>query len=344
MSHLVRKSLRKILPARAAAGFTLIELMVAMVLGLIVIAGATSVFLASQRTYRTNQALSDVQENARIAFELMARDIRDAGLTGCNNNGRVANVLKNSPTGGGTAWWANWGNALVGFDSGQSDPAIGTSMPSRSSGTDSLELLGADDSGLSVASHDPTSAQFKLNETSSDLQPGDVVVVCDPDHAAIVQVTNYNSSNVTLVHNTGEGTPGNCSKGLGYPTVCTTNGNAYAYGPNSQIAKLSAVDWYIGDNSAGGHSLYRVNVATSAGAPTPTAQEMVRDVTDMEIVYHQSSDIKFVTATDIAGNWASVDAVRVTLTMESVDKRAGTDVKPITREFTATTTVRNRVQ
>jgi type IV pilus assembly protein PilW len=29
--------------------------------------------------------------------------------------------------------------------------------------------------------------------------------------------------------------------------------------------------------------------------------------------------------------------------MESVDKHAGADVKPLVREFTATTTVRNRV-
>jgi type IV pilus assembly protein PilW len=38
-----------------------------------------------------------------------------------------------------------------------------------------------------------------------------------------------------------------------------------------------------------------------------------------------------------------VDAVQVTLTLQSADQRAGTDVKPLTRTFTATTTVRNRV-
>ena len=45
---------------RPSAGFTLIELMIAMLLGLIVIAGVTSVFLATQRSYRTNEALGDV--------------------------------------------------------------------------------------------------------------------------------------------------------------------------------------------------------------------------------------------------------------------------------------------
>ena len=60
-------------PRLALAGFTVVELMIAMLLGLIVIGGVVSVFLANQRTYRTNQALGDVQDSSRIAFELMAR-------------------------------------------------------------------------------------------------------------------------------------------------------------------------------------------------------------------------------------------------------------------------------
>jgi type IV pilus assembly protein PilW len=335
--------LRAFRRSKSAAGFTLIELMVAMLLGLIVIGGVVSVFLANQRSYRTNQALSDVQDGSRIAFEMMARDIRDAGLTGCGNTGRVANVLNSSS---GT-WWTNWGNAVHGYGSGTPavDPAltVGTAATNQVSGTDSLQLLGAADTGLSVAATpSSTAANFKLNDSTSDLTTGDVIIVCDPDHATIVQVTNYTNSNVTVVHNTGTGTPGNCSKGMGYPTTCTTNGNGYKFGPNSQIFKLGAVDWYIGVNPIGGKSLYRVSVTTVGSTPTATAQEMVRDVTAMNIRYHQSQPVvgtSFVTAATIG-----VDAVQVQLTLESVDKRAGTNVQAISRNFTATTTVRNRVQ
>jgi type IV pilus assembly protein PilW len=331
--------------AKSTGGFTLIELMVAMVLGLIVVSGVVSVFLANQRTYRTNQALGDVQDGSRIAFELMARDIRDAGLTGCGNAGRVANVVNPS----GASWWNDWSNAVHGYGAGtaSADPAltVGTVATSQVSGTDSLQLLGAADTGLSVAATpSSTAANFKLNDTTSDLVTGDVIIVCDPDHATIVQITNYTSSNVTVVHNTGAGSPGNCSKGMGYPTVCTPNGNGYQFGPNSQIFKLAAVDWYIGVNPVGGRSLYRVNVATTGGVPTAAAQEMVRDVTAMDIRYHQAGVASFADAKTIGTNWATVDAVQVKLTLESVDKRAGVDVKPITRNFTATTTVRNRVQ
>ena len=54
-------------------GFTLIELMIAMLLGLIVIGGVSSIFLANQQTYRSNEALSEVQDGARVAFEMLSR-------------------------------------------------------------------------------------------------------------------------------------------------------------------------------------------------------------------------------------------------------------------------------
>src|SRR5690242_15204110 len=103
-----------------ARGFSLIELMIAMVLGLVVISGVTSIFLANQNTYRANAALSDVQEGSRIAFEMLARDVRGAGQTGCDStSGRVANVI--NPVGGATPWYADWNNAVHGYDDGSAD-------------------------------------------------------------------------------------------------------------------------------------------------------------------------------------------------------------------------------
>lgn len=67
-------------PSRSdAAGFSLIELMVALVLGLLVAGAALAILQSNQATYRSNEGLNRVQENARIAFELMSRDIRSAG-------------------------------------------------------------------------------------------------------------------------------------------------------------------------------------------------------------------------------------------------------------------------
>ena len=334
---------------RASSGFTLIELMVALVLGLIVIAGVISVFLANQQVYRTNQAIGDVQDGSRIAFELMAHDIRGAGLTGCSNNGQVANVLNNGPYGVGTKdWWADMMlNAVHGYDTTQVDPAIAfgtTSSPqTRVSGTPSLQLIGAADLGLSVLQK-IDAANFKINGTSTAIRPGDVAIICDPSQAAIFQITDYRYNN-TVVHNDGVGvaTPGNCSKGLSFPTLCTSNGNQLPpYGPNSQLAKLTAADWFIGTNPVGGRSLYRADLENIGGIPTIVPQEMVRDVTGMSIFYHQAPQTTFVTASAVT-DWGKVDAVQVSLTVASTDKRAGTNVQAITRTFSATTTVRNRV-
>lgn len=338
--------------AARAAGFTLIELMIAMILGLIVIAGVTSVFLAGQQSFRTNHALSEVQDSSRIAFELMARDVRQAGLTGCDSfSGRVANVLNNS----GTDWWANFGNALHGYgganssasdgDVDQVDPAVttGTAATNRVAGTDSLEILGADGLPVTIATDNEPAANFKLNASTDDLASGDIILVCSPDHATITQISNYNSSNVTVVHNTGASfSPGNCSKGLGYPTICTTNGNIYSFPQNSSIARMDAHDWYIGYNGEGGTSLYRVALANTGGTTiTPTAQEMVRNVTDMQITYLQGGTT-YVAANAVT-DWGKVTAVHVVMSVESTFQRATVDAKPLTRTFAFTTTLRNRV-
>lgn len=325
-------------------GFTLVELMIALVLGLVVIGGVISVFLSNQQSYRANQALGEVQDNSRTVFELLARDIRNAGLTGCGNLDRVANVLNNSPNNGGIEWWANWGNAVRGYDDTQADPAVttGTGIAERVNNTDSIELLGAGDSGYTVDAPNSTTAQFKLNEPKADLADGDIVIVCDPSQATIMQVTNYNSANVTVVHNTGTSNPGNCSKGLGFPTVCNVTGTPYTYANNAQLAKLSAVDWYIGNNPEGGRSLYRMSVVANAGAAQLQADEMVRNVTDMQIGYLESGQSSFALASAVA-NWDKVIAVRVTLTLQSTNQRAGTNVQPLQREYTTTITLRNRV-
>ncbi len=319
-----------------ARGFTLIELMVAMLLGLVVMAGVGSVFLSNQRVYRTNQALSDVQDSARVAFELLARDIRNAGLTACSNSARVANVLNDGPAGGGTAWWANWNNAIRGYAGNDPVVAAGNGERDRVAGTHSLQLLGGDDTSYSVASHDSTTAQFLLNEGSADAKAGDVFIVCDYDHAAIFKSSMVSANGKTVGH----GTAGdNCSAGLGFPTSCGT-ANVYTYGANAYLTRLNVSDWYVGRNNDGGTSLYRF----SRSGTVFDRQEMVRGVTGIQLSYHQDGLASaYVDAANVT-DWNRVSAVRATLSMRSNDKRASTSGTALERSFTVTTTLRNRVQ
>lgn len=64
---------------RRDAGFTLLELMIAASCGLIVVAAAFAVLTSTQRVVGKQAAADDLVASARIAMEVMARDIRSAG-------------------------------------------------------------------------------------------------------------------------------------------------------------------------------------------------------------------------------------------------------------------------
>src|SRR3546814_13107070 len=108
------------------------------------------------------------------------------------------------------------------------------------------------------------------------------------------------------------------------------------------IAKYSAVSWYIGKNKASGRSLYRKSLVNVAGKPTPTAQEMVRNVTDMQIQYHRPGLTGFVDADAIGTNWGLVDATRITLRFESAHTTLNTEAPPFHTELHATFPPPNR--
>jgi len=66
-------------------GLSLVELLIAITLGLFLIWGVTQAFLSSKQTYRLQQGLARIQENGRLAQEFMGYDIRNAGDYGCGN-------------------------------------------------------------------------------------------------------------------------------------------------------------------------------------------------------------------------------------------------------------------
>ena len=328
-------------------GLTLVELMIALVLGLVVIGTAIAIFISNKQAYLTNGAVSQIQDSSRIAFELLARDIRQAGITGCGNAGRIANVLKDGPNAGGTVdWYADFSNPIKGYNSTQSDLVLNAATITRVAGTDSIKLMGAGGEVFSLAAQNNTtsaSPTITLNESSSNLQTGDIVLACDPDHAVIMQLSKYVAgAPPTLTYAANIGTPGNCSTVLSFPTQCAASSNYYQFGINSQVSKLSATDWYIGQNAQLGDSLYRLALTNQAGAAAATPQEMVRNVTDLQIKYLQNGNPDFGDATTIT-NWAQVTAVQLTLKLESTNRRAGTDAKPLVRQSVSTVALYGRV-
>lgn len=68
---------------RQNAGFGLIEIMVALVLGLVLTVGILQIFISSKGTYLTQNASARMQEDARFVLSKMMQEIRMTGMNGC---------------------------------------------------------------------------------------------------------------------------------------------------------------------------------------------------------------------------------------------------------------------
>lgn len=66
------------LSTRYQYGFSLVEILVALILSLLLVAGVIQLFIGSKQTYRFHDAASRLQENGRLALDAMAIDIRMA--------------------------------------------------------------------------------------------------------------------------------------------------------------------------------------------------------------------------------------------------------------------------
>ncbi len=65
-------------------GITLIELLVAFVIGGIVVAGIYRVFIAQSKAYVVQDQVAEVQQNIRGGMEILLKDLRMAGFNGDN--------------------------------------------------------------------------------------------------------------------------------------------------------------------------------------------------------------------------------------------------------------------
>lgn len=317
---------------RHSRGLSLIELMISLVLGLLVVGAAISVFFSNGQTYRATESLGRVQENARVAFELMAHDVREAAGNPCGRNLPMANTIENASS----QWFTNFSDGVRGVEGAfaQANPA------NRVAGTDAIELLSGEGMGISVVSHNPTSAQFKLSSADHDFVADDVLMACDNRQAAIFQMTGPNATNATSVHNTGTGSIGNCTKALGVPVVCGCAGptcNHHDFGANSMLVKLRAIRWYVGTNGRGENSLYRTTLRVGATAP----EEITEGVEDMQITYLLPGETSYVDAATVGVRWKEVLAARIDVSLEGAE-RVGTAGEVIERQLTHVVTLRNR--
>jgi len=83
---------------RRQSGLSLVELMIAVTLGMILTAGVIQIFVSSEAAYDTTRGLSHLQENGRFALTFMTRDARLSGYSLCTQAVRhnIHNLTNNT--------------------------------------------------------------------------------------------------------------------------------------------------------------------------------------------------------------------------------------------------------
>lgn len=330
---------------RAQHGVTLIELMIALLLGLLVVGAAGAIFVSNRQAYNTTETLGRIQENGRIAFELMARDLREAGATACGDNLPVANTLVN-PSGP-----YDWGGGLRGYGPNEdaSLAPFGEGAGDRVRGTDAIELKSSGGTGVTVTKHNPASAVIHVNTAQHGFKEGDVLIICDYSQASIFEMTpGGGAGGVAHVgHNTGNSnfdSGGNLCKSLSFPVdpSCSAKPkDGKQYGENAIIAKLHSAIWYIGHNSRGGRSLYRQVIGQGA-------EEITEGVHDLDLSYYLPDDNYYEAASLPGGRWEEVSAVRIGAELVAAEGALrnrevfGTDGAVLNRKLSHVVTLRGR--
>ncbi|WP_024869839.1 prepilin-type N-terminal cleavage/methylation domain-containing protein [Pseudoxanthomonas suwonensis] len=319
----------------AQGGFSLIELMVSLVLGMLVVGAAIGIFASNKQTYRATQGLGRIQENGQIAFELLSRDIREAGSNPCDVALPAGNII--SGAGAATPDGANWYMALAyplyGFESGASG------APAHVAGTDVIQVLRAGDdvrgltadlvSGGNTATFAPGTPQFKS---------GDVVMICDMRVLGVFKANNDSTGTTTGTINFGNGF--NDCNYFPQPNAgaCAGASTAYLFPKFSSITALHGIRWFVRDSdgdATNGYSLYR---QVNGG----NAEEVIQGVTDLQLKYLTDTGYLDSSALATADAWKSVRAVRLTLTLRDTEVK-GTDGQPLSRVIENVITLRNRV-
>jgi len=323
-----------LMPSRMQSGFGLVELMIAMTLGLVLLGGIGYLYIGSRGAFRTTDNLSRLQENARYALDMMSRDIRMAGYVGCGNMASIkVNTIANPPVPQMTP-----GNALVGYDGG-----TGWTNPStitRATGPDVLSVMGAFSSGASLAGNlTPSNANVQINGNPDGFQTGDVLVVTNCVNADVFKATTISNASGTIVT-------------VSHANSSNTGNRIGIYGPDAFLMRMNQYSYFIGINPAGNRALYRVGL-------NGNAEELVENVQDMQFRYglDTNADGAADSYSATPGNWAQVVSVTVNLLMRSPDNNLSTSQQAVTfnngtfnapdrglyQVYSATVGVRNRL-
>jgi len=293
---------------RRQKGLSIIELMIALLLGLLLMGGVMQVFLSSRQTYQTNSALSQVQESGRFALDFLAYDLKHAGYRGdC-----LFPLYDPTPTtltkderyvlGTGIEGWNDAGeNSIPGW-------LNDIYTTSRRAGTDVILLKHAA-GATGIALSNPVSADATtINTTATTGQiPGSLLIISDT--AGCQLFINQSAANAT--------------------TLTTLQAINRPYAQTAVISNFQSSLYYIGQSSvaAGLPALRRIRyLATADARPLVADEELVSGIQDLQIQYAVGNSNGQITgqyrdAQEI-NDWQSVISAQISLIAVSRDTQA----------------------
>lgn len=328
-------------------GYTIVEFMVAMTIGLFLLGGIGIVFISSKQTYRMQDSLWQLQDNNRFAMEFLIKDLRMASFRGCNGNSVTpVNTLNNA-----TDFNYDFMVGLQGFEASASGwlPALPLEISSitlpPSAESDIVTIRRALEPGVGVTAPFMNNNSAALHvDAGNGLNQFDIVMVSDCSAAAILQISNANpGTSGTIAHNTGVGTPGNATSDLGK-----------IFREDAEIMKLVTVSYFVASDTAaaGSRSLWR---KVADGDP----EELAAGVEGMQILYGEDTDndrsVNRYVAADEVADMSQVVSLKLSLLMVTADNITssaqpytfgGATVTPVDRKlrrvFTTVVNLRNR--
>lgn len=300
---------------RLQRGLSLIELMVAMTIGLFLLLGLVQIFSATRVSFGANEGLARVQENSRFAVQFMREDMRMAGNMGCLNElglrGRMHNHLLVAPVpltpAAATAaqWPYLFHYPVEVYEFNGSAPgdtlALGATRttPAASSWTPALPASLA---GTALDASDVIVVRYLSADyariTSIDYTPGaEKITVNAADSAFIVPGSIYgitDCKNLSLFQiNAG----GSIKRDAGTLNVGDWIAQENGYGEFNLLHRYRFVAYYVGTGANGEPGLFRRELADDG--TLGAGQEVVPGVESLQVVLGANLNLRSRTEGDI---------------------------------------------
>ena len=241
-------------------GVTLVELMIALAIGLLVTVAMLKVYVDASRMYRFNEGLARVQENGRFALEFIRRDARVAGFWGCYSDATLTN--------GVSATSDAYINVGAGHITGTSDDGLNSS--------DSITFRSATGSGALVTSGMSGTGDSVTVESVGALSTNTAVLISDCEDGDLFQVTGI--AGTALAH--AAGANANVSPNLN---------KAYAAGARVYEAREATFCIAPGADPAQ-PALRRLVNPTPGQTCASNGDELLEGIENMQILYGEDTD------------------------------------------------------